>query len=78
MSTALADFVEHLTDSFTPELARHFSELPQPNPEFQAVLDDLASKANEGTLSDEESATYARYSEYMDFLALMRLKAKAK
>ncbi|MDA0840797.1 MAG: hypothetical protein O3B01_04255 [Planctomycetota bacterium] len=78
MNTALADFVDHLTDGFTPELARHFSELPEADPKFQALIDELASKANEGALSKEEAATYERYSDYMDFVALMRLKARSK
>jgi hypothetical protein len=46
-------FVDHLTRGFTPELAKHFAELPMPDPEFQARLDELAAKANKGTLTDE-------------------------
>lgn len=71
-------FVEHLTQGFTPELARHFAELPGPDPEFQVHLDALAEKANEGTLSPEEAREYEKYVEYMDLVALMRLKARAR
>ena len=46
----LERFLEHMTRGFTSELARHFAELPEPSPEFQARLDELAEKANEGTL----------------------------
>jgi len=74
----LERFVEHLTRGFTPELAKHFAELPKPNPEFQARLDELAAKANEGSLSPEETAEYDKYVEYMDFVAYMRLKARAR
>ena len=73
----LERFVDHLTRGFTPELAKHFAELPKPNPEFQARLDELAGKANEGSLSHEETAEYDKYVEYMDFVAYMRLKARA-
>ena len=78
LDTTLSQFVDHLTEGFTPELARHFADLPKPNPEFQARLDDLAEKANEGTLTPDEAKRYDRYVEYMDFVALMRLKAKAR
>jgi hypothetical protein len=78
VDTTLGKFVDHLTRGFTPELAKHFAELPQPNPEFQARLDTLAEKANEGTLSPEEAREYDTYIEYMDFIALLRLKARAR
>ena len=74
----LERFVEHLTQGFTPELAKHFAELPQPSPEFQARLDELAEKANEGMLSPAEATEYDKYVEYMDFVAFMRLKARSR
>lgn len=74
----LERFVEHLTRGFTPELAKHFAEVPEPSPEFQARLDELAEKANEGALSPAESDEYDKYVEYMDFVALIRLKARAR
>ena len=77
MDTTLERFVNHLVRGFTPELAKHFAELPQPNAEFQARLDELADKANEGTLSDDEAREYDTYIELIDFIALMRLTARA-
>ena len=77
VDTTLGKFVDHLIRGFTPELAKHFAELPKPNPEFQARLDELAEKANEGILSLEEAREYDKYVEYMDFIALMRLKARS-
>lgn len=74
----LGMFVDHLTQGFTPELARHFAELPKPAPEFQAHLDSLAEKANEGNLTPEEARQYDKYVEYMDFVALVRLKARSR
>ena len=74
--TTLERFIDHLLRGFTPELAKHFAELPQPNAEFQARLDELAEKANEGTLSADEAREYDTYIELMDFVALMRLKAR--
>lgn len=77
-NTTLEKFVEHLTRGFTPELAKHFAELPEPNPEFQMPLDELAEKANEGTLSPVEAREYDKFVEYMDFVALLRLKARLR
>jgi hypothetical protein len=78
VDTTLGKFVDHLIRGFTPELAKYFAELPKPNPEFQARLDALAEKANEGILSPEEAKEYDKYVEYMDFIALMRLKARLR
>ena len=74
----LERFIDHLTRGFTAELAKHFAELPAPDPDFQARLDELAEKANEGTLSPSEAKEYEKVIEYMDFVALMRLKARAR
>lgn len=74
----LEKYVDHLTRGFTQELARHFAELPEPNPEFQARLDELADKANAGLLTPEEAREYDTYIAYMDLVALMRLKARAR
>lgn len=73
----LERFVDHLLRGFTPELAKHFAELPQPNVEFQTRLDELADKANEGTLSVDEAKEHDTYIELMDFVALLRLKARS-
>ena len=76
--TVLESFVDHLTRGFTPELVKHFAELPEPDPDFQACLAELAAKANEGMLTPEEARQYEKYIEYMDFVALMRLKARSR
>lgn len=76
--TCLEKFVDHLTRGFTPELAKHFAQVPLPDPEFQARLDELAEKANEGQLSEDEEREYDRYIELMDFVALMQLKARSR
>lgn len=73
-SASLHRFLEQFTDTFTPELAEHFSRLP-PNPAFQARLDELGEKANEGTLSEDERREYATYVEAMDVIALLRAKS---
>jgi hypothetical protein len=76
-STSFERFLKQFTDKFTPELAEHFATMP-PDPEFQARLDELGAKANEGTLTDEERSEYATYVEAMDVVALLRVKALAR
>jgi hypothetical protein len=52
MSTAsyLDRFLEPVTTAFTPELARTFADL-RADPELQSQVDDLAKKANDGTIT---------------------------
>ena len=78
MSPTMLAFVDHLTRGFTPELAEHFVKLPQPDEKFQKRLDELAAKANAGVLSSDEADEYAKISEYMDFVALLRIKAQSR
>ena len=72
--SSLHRFLEQFTDTFTPELADHFANLP-PSPELQARLDELGNKANDGMLTAAERAEYATYVETMDVIALLRVKA---
>ena len=76
-STSLHRFLEQFTDTFTPELAEHFTNLP-PSAELQERLDELGDKANEGTLTEDEHREYATYVEALDVLALLRVKAQSK
>ena len=76
-STSLERFLKQFTDRFTPELADHFANLP-PDPSFQARLDELGAKANEGALTEDERSEYATYVEAMDVVALLRVKALAR
>ena len=76
-SSSLHRFLEQFTETFTPELAQHFANLP-PHPDLQARLDELGEKANEGTLTEEERSEYQTYVEAMDVIALLRVKAQRK
>lgn len=74
----LERFVDHLTRGFTPELAQRFAELPRPDPELQAHLDELAAKANEGRLTDEERGVYEKLVDCIDLVAYIRLRARSR
>ena len=76
-STSLHRFLEQFTETFTPELAQHFVNLP-PHPELQNRLDELGEKANEGTLTEAERSEYQTYVEAMDVIALLRVKSQGK
>src|SRR3989304_1413400 len=44
--------------------------------ELQARIEELARKANEGELSDEERAEYAGYAQANKFIAVLQAKAR--
>jgi hypothetical protein len=68
-------FLDPISDVFTPEMARKIVEL-RAEPELQARVDALASKSNEGTLSDEEDAEYKSYVEAADIIGIFQSKAR--
>lgn len=76
-STSLRRFLEQFTETFTPELVDHFANQPLSD-EFQSLLDELGTKANEGTLTENERREYATYVEAMDVIALLRVNALRK
>lgn len=76
-TTSLYRFLEQFTETFTPELAEHFVNLP-PHPELQARLDELGEKANEGTLTEAERSEYETYVKAMDVIALLKVKSQEK
>ncbi len=76
-SNSLHRFLEQFTQTLTPELAEHFASLP-PSEELQSRLDELASKASGGLLSDEERREYDTYVEAMDVIAALRVESLAR
>ncbi len=77
MSTAdyLDRFLAPVADAFTPDLARTVIEI-KVDPELQAYVDILASKANNGTISDEEDMQYKALIDAADLVAVLQLKAR--
>ena len=49
----------------------------QADAETQARVDDLADKANEGTLSDQEKAEYRQLVEAFDIITILQAKARS-
>jgi hypothetical protein len=67
--------VSPLGDCLTPESARRILEL-KADPEFQACVDEMASRHSEGKLTPEEQAEYGRYVSFSTFVAILKSKAR--
>lgn len=68
-------FLDPMAAAFTPELARRIVEL-RADPALQAFIDDLADKANLGTLTPEEERAYKSCIEAADIIGVMQAKAR--
>lgn len=77
MSTASVSeqMLQPVTDCLTPEVAQRIvaSRL---GAQTQARIDELAGKANRGTLSGEEQGEYAQFVEYIDLIGIIKAKAR--
>lgn len=69
------EMLEPVTESFTPDLARRLADLRPTNAEA-ARMEELATKANEGQLSEDEAAEYKARISIGDVISILRLKAK--
>jgi hypothetical protein len=79
MSTAAITYLDRLlipvTECFTQEVAERLVSL-RSDPEVEARIEELASKANEGTLTDEERAEYEEYVEAVDLIGVLQSRAR--
>ena len=66
-ATALDRFLDPLADCLTPQVAERIVNL-ELNPELLARIQELAEKANEGTLTPAEDEEYKDYIEGGDVL----------
>ena len=74
-NAVLDEVLEPVARCFTPEVARQIASL-RASPTLQARLDDLAQKANEGTLSAAERANYEAFVEAIDLVGILQAKAR--
>jgi hypothetical protein len=77
MSTVsyLDRFLEPVTESFTPEMARAIVEL-RADDRLQAEIEVLRQKANLGTLTADEEAEYKDFVEAVDVISIIQSKAR--
>jgi hypothetical protein len=59
----------------TPDVAQSIVAIGI-DPQTQARLDELADKANRGTLTEQERAEYEEYVEGMDLIGILKAKAR--
>lgn len=72
--TALDRLLDPVADCFTVESAQRLLDL-RLDDDTRASMEDLARKANEGTLSDSERQDYLDYVEAMDLIGILQAKA---
>jgi hypothetical protein len=74
------DVLDRVLDPFThcltPQVARRIAAM-RADAELQARVDLLASKANEGRLSERERAEYDAYRSAFHFITILQAKARA-
>jgi hypothetical protein len=74
-NTVLDEVLDPVARCFTPDVARQIADL-RAGPRLQARLDELAAKANEGALSEQERRQYEEYVEAIDLIAILQAKAR--
>jgi hypothetical protein len=77
MSETLSSSVlDPFTACLTPEVAKRIAGF-RADAETQARVDQLADKANEGTLSAQEKAEYRQLVEAFDIITILQAKARS-
>ena len=75
-TAALDRMLEPVTNILTRDVAQGLAEM-RADPQLQARIDELASKANEGQLTEAEQREYHDYVEAIDFIGVLQAKARA-
>jgi hypothetical protein len=81
MSTATSslpqpdEILDPIAECLTPEVAREILAV-QIDPQVQGRVDELAAKASEGTLTDEERDQYEDLIERADLLGIVKSLAR--
>ena len=75
VASGLDGLLEPLSRCLDAESARRIVDLKVDLP-VQELMDTLAERANEGTLSDSERAEYEALINAADFISILKLKAQ--
>jgi hypothetical protein len=73
--TVLDRFLRPFTECLTPEVAQRIVNL-QLDSQSQSRLDELAAKANEGQLTDDERQEYEEFVEGIDLIGILKARAR--
>ena len=71
----LERFLDPVASLLTPEVAERLVRF-RADADTQARLDELAEKANEGDLTDQERREYEAYISAIDFVTVLQAKAR--
>jgi len=74
-NTVLDRFLRPFTECLTPEVAQRIVNL-QLDSQSQVRLDELAAKANEGQLTDNERQEYEEFVEGIDLMGILKARAR--
>ena len=74
-STLLDQLIEPFAECLTTDAARKIAAM-KADEALQGRVDELASKANQGMLTDDERAEYDRYLAAFHFVTVMQAKAR--
>ena len=74
-TTVLDRFLRPFTECLTPEVAQRIVNL-RLDAQSQARLDELATKANEGQLTDDERHEYEEFVEGIDLMGILKAQAR--
>jgi hypothetical protein len=69
-------FLDPIAECLTPEVAARIVK-SRPSRRLQARVDELAHKANEGSLSERERDEYRDIVEAIDVVGIIKAKARA-
>jgi len=75
LETPLDRLLDPVARCLTTDVAQRLAEI-RPDPLTQARIDELAAKANEGTLAPAEQAEYQGYVEAIDIVSIIQAKAR--
>ncbi len=73
--TVLDRLLRPFTECLTPEVAQRIVNF-QLDSHSQARLDELAAKASEGQLSDDERQEYGEFVEGIDLMGILKTRAQ--
>jgi hypothetical protein len=68
--------LDPITRCFTPAVAEKITAI-RADPDIQGRLDELASKSNDGDLTETERREYEAYVEALDIVGVLQAKARA-
>jgi hypothetical protein len=74
-SSVIDRLMDPVGQCLTPEVAERIASL-RADDKLQARVDELAHKANAGTLTDDERSQYEQYVSFSQFVTLLQIKAR--